>query len=378
VAGRGLTAAALAAVAGDRALADETADGLPRVAPVTVAGAARLLRTASVRGWAVRVEHDDWSTADAPADVVLSTRGLHAITDCSPADQVVTAQAGASFARLAEAAPWFAADPPGRARTLGGALALGGGGPLIAGYGPLRDQVLGLTAVTGDGRTLTVGGRVLKNVAGYDLAKLFIGGGDAFGVVVAAHLRLRAPPRYDVTATWTGTRDAVSERAMRLLEAGERPAALELVWSAATWTLAVRRHAPVRVGADEPTLGVDEAGAFWGAVAAGHDAPVVLRIGTVPDGVDTALALLADHLPPPVALTASVFPGRVRWSGSADAGRLTALRQACAHHEMPLTLERAPWAVRQAVGMHGAYRDGIAPLVDGLRAAFDPAGVLRA
>src|SRR5207249_3367547 len=79
-------------------------------------------------------------------------------------------------------------------------------GPLRQGFGAVRDHVLGVTFVTGDGRLVHSGGRVVKNVAGYDLTKLEAGGFGAFGVIVLVHLRLRALPRADQTFVLAGTR----------------------------------------------------------------------------------------------------------------------------------------------------------------------------
>ena len=278
--GRGL-------IAGDGAAEDAAPDGTPRVAPRSVHGMARLLQAATRERWRVRVEHDAWSPLDAPADLAVSTRLFDAVRDPSPANQVVTVGAGAPIEAVGLQAP-------GTGRTVGSALAVGAD--------RVRDEVLGLTAVTGDGRILTVGGRVLKNVAGYDLAKLFIGGFDAFGVIVEAHLRLR----------------------------DRRPL-----------------H-------DNPT------------------GSVVLSVGALRTQHDLAITLLAAELPPHQTLTTQ---DGVRWSGTADAAALRRARAACARHHMPLTLERAPWAVRSTVGVHGSFRDGVAPLVDGLRRSFDPAGV---
>lgn len=361
----------LSALAGDAAAHDTAADGTPRVAPTTAAGMARVLREASDRVWHVRVEHDTWSCTDAPADLAISTTGLTTLADVSLVDQVATAGAGLPIDRLHGETPWCAADPPGTGRTIGGALSTGTSGPLRAGYGALRDQVLGLTVVTGDGRVLTVGGRVLKNVAGYDLSKLFIGGFDGFGIVVSVHLRLRATPRTDHTTLYAGSRTALLHLGLAQLEAGAHPAALELVGHASTWTLAMRRHDEGPAAPEGTPTSED----FWREPVPQPNGTVTFRVGTLPDSLPSALDLLDDVLPPPAWITASLYPGSVRWSGHATADQLTRARRVAAQHEMPLTLERAPWAIRASVGVHGAYREGIDQLVTTLRHAFDPAGV---
>jgi hypothetical protein len=100
----------------------------------------------------------------------------------------------------------------------------------------------------------------------------------------------------------------------------------------------------------------------------------------MPDGLEDALDLLAHHLDEPVRdwITVTVPAGVVRWSGRATAEALLRFRTAAAEREWPVTLERAPWEIRSRVGHFGAYREGVARLVGGLRHAFDPAGVLVA
>ena len=125
---------------------------------------------------------------------------------------------------------WLALDPPGRPeRTVGSIAATATVGPLRAGYGPVRDHLLGCEVVTGEGRVIRPGGTVVKNVAGYDLTRLQVGGFGAFGVLTVLHLRLRARPSADTTLLARGPRDDLTRWARDLAEAGVRPAALEMV-----------------------------------------------------------------------------------------------------------------------------------------------------
>src|SRR5690606_18485010 len=144
---------------------------------------------------------------------------------------------------------WLALDPPGRPeRSIGSVVATATAGPLRNGSGPVRDHILGCTIVTGDGRIVRAGGRVVKNVAGYDLTKLQVGGFGAFGIVTEVHLRLRAVPRADQTLTARGGRDTLTSVARDLIAGGLAPAALELLSPAAAadsdWVLAARLLGP--------------------------------------------------------------------------------------------------------------------------------------
>src|SRR5439155_270047 len=113
-----------------------------------------------------------------------------------------------------------------------------------AGFGPVRDHLLGVTFVTGDGRIIQGGGRVMKNVAGYDLTRLQAGAFGAFGVIVLVHLRLRALPRADETLVLEGPAEELLAAADEIRAAELAPAALELLSPALArrerWVLAAR------------------------------------------------------------------------------------------------------------------------------------------
>ncbi len=290
-------------------------DNVPRVTPDGTDALALVCRLAHDEGWKIRIEgRATWQPPDAPADLAVSTRALDDVVSVSPADLVATVQAGAPMdavrRRLAEQGMWLALDPPGRVeRSIGSVVATGTAGPLRHAFGPVRDHVLGCTAVTGDGRTVRAGGRVVKNVAGYDLTKLQVGGFGGFGIVTELHLRLRALPRADVTVLARGERDPLTAAARDLIEARLAPVALELLSPAlageSRWVLAARfmgveaavrgelrrLAAESRIGWEE--LAPDRSAAFWALVGRGAlSGPVTLRLGVLPAGLDDVLDLL--------------------------------------------------------------------------------------
>jgi glycolate oxidase FAD binding subunit len=367
----------------------------PRVAPDSVDAVALLLRTANQEGWRVRVEGGgSWTPADAPADLCLTTRRLNRVTAIHPQDLAATAEAGVGLdvlrQSLADRGVWLAVDPPGLAgRTLGSVIATATAGPLRQGFGPIRDHLLGVTFVTGDGRLVQGGGRVMKNVAGYDLTRLQTGAFGAFGVIVLVHLRLRALPRVDRTLVLEGSRDELATVADAVRDSGVTPAALELMSPALArrdrWALAVRLvGSAALVESAEPVLRhaaagrivplrADEAQALWLRAAEGLGMrAITLRVGGLPEGADELLDQL-QHQIGDEWISASPGVGTIRWSGDAPTPeRLRHLRRMLAEREVPLTLERAPWELREAVGHFGAYREGVGPLVSGLRRTFDP------
>lgn len=132
------------------------------------------------------------------ADVLLSTRGLSGIEELDAEEGVARVGAGTAVAALREAAHRegldVPLDPPSLDSTVGGALAAAALGPRCLGYGRARDAVLGLDVVLGSGEQTRCGGRVVKNVTGYDLAKLYVGSLGTLAVITGAWLRLRPLP----------------------------------------------------------------------------------------------------------------------------------------------------------------------------------------
>jgi glycolate oxidase FAD binding subunit len=339
-----------------------------------------------------------WWPDVAPGDEPLDCAVPGGLTRLDAADLVATAGAGCTLADLetglGEHGAWLALDPPGpRTRTLGGVLGSGAAGPLAAGFGSPRDQVLGLTIVAGNGQVVRTGGRVVKNVAGFDLAKLVIGGHGAFGIVAEAHLRLRARPAADRTRGWA-VGDAPA-RARRLLAAGVTGAAFEAVGPGLAEALGLARSWTLLLRALGTEDGVEEeldaaSAALGGAADAGARAPgdlwvrwreavgawpAIVRVGADPAAWAEAAQLL-EALPGHMGVSVTVPRGTVR-AGFArlEPEALRRLRESCATRRWPVTLERADAATRAAAGVWGALEPRVQALAESLRGVFDPNGV---
>jgi glycolate oxidase FAD binding subunit len=340
-----------------------------------------------------------WWPDAPPGARILDLSSLDHVPRIDAADLVATVGAGCRLDRLADALGaqgcWLALDPPGPlSRTLGGALAAGGGGPLAALFGPPRDQVLGMTLIAGNGVLLRVGGRVVKNVAGFDLAKAVVGGHGGFGAIVEVHLRLRARAGADRTAAWSGPREAVAAACKRLMAAGALPAAFEVLHPAlaaalgldAEWALLVRALGTPAAADEELAAAHDSARALvratpaedvwtaWREAVGGW--PVVLRIGADPAAWTDACALAAEHLGTIAGASVTVPRGTVRVGApGVTPAALRALRAVAARRRWPVTLERADAATRAACGVWGALDPGLERLTRALRRTFDPNGV---
>jgi glycolate oxidase FAD binding subunit len=142
-------------------------------------------------------------------DAFLSTRRLVGIEEFDASEGVCHVRSGTFLRDVREAlaaSGWeLPLDPPGRDSTLGGCLAAASVGPRTLGLGLPRDQVLGLTVSLTSGERVRCGGRVVKNVTGYDLNKLYTGSFGTLGVIESAWLRLRAAPESSASCEIRGT-----------------------------------------------------------------------------------------------------------------------------------------------------------------------------
>jgi glycolate oxidase FAD binding subunit len=142
----------------------------------------------------------EWGNRPARADVILSTARLHRVLEHAWADLTVSVEAGCTIARLQETlakhGQRLALDAlwPERA-TVGGVLSTNDSGALRLRFGSLRDLVIGVTLVLADGTVASSGGRVVKNVAGYDLPKLVTGALGTLGIITRAFFRLHPLPK---------------------------------------------------------------------------------------------------------------------------------------------------------------------------------------
>lgn len=135
-------------------------------------------------------------------DVVLSMTRLRAVESDDPGDLTIALQAGVRVAdamRLCGDHLQFLPIDALPGATIGGALATAESGPLRAGFGGVRDFCIGISFITGDGTVGRGGGRVVKNVAGYDLMKLMIGSYGSLGVIVSANFKLFPRPKQTLT-----------------------------------------------------------------------------------------------------------------------------------------------------------------------------------
>ncbi len=266
-----------------------------------------------------------------------------AVLEHVPEDLVVRAEGGTTLGelgrRVAEAGQWLPFDPPGDPErlTLEEALLGGREGPLRTGYGRIRDHVLGLRVRTHAGEELALGGRVVKNVAGFDLVRLVVGSGGRLGRILEATLRLFPVPEADRTLWWPGPEpDGLEARELRQWAvtlgrrlsasgdpvgalrfhherglAGGAGVALRLVGTPAAVEAMTRRA--VGAAAAEPERFEGGASSAWWARRAREDEGdprVLFRLAGLPDRLPAHLELLGELARGPgVGIDAALLEG---------------------------------------------------------------------
>ena len=211
--------------------------------PHTTAELAAVVTVAHQQRWRMLIAGQasklSWGGLAQKADLIVSTQKLDRLIDHAVGDMTVTVEAGMRFADLqallAQHRQWLPLDPtyPDQA-TLGGILATRDAGSLRHRYGSLRDLCLGLSFVRADGQIAKAGGRVVKNVAGYDLMKLFSG---AYGTLgIAAEMTLRTYPTLSDTGTVTitGGAEQIAELTQELLQSTLTPVLLDVLGESQT------------------------------------------------------------------------------------------------------------------------------------------------
>lgn len=408
-----------------------TVDGLvPALAvlPESVDDVAAVLRIASDRAlatvpWGAGTLMD-LGNRPSSYDLALDLTRLNGLVEYSPEDLVVSAQAGITLGalneHLAQRGQFLALDTPlAEQATVGGALSTNIPGPSRLRYGTGRDLVIGLTSVLSGGEVVHSGGRVVKNVAGYDLNKLYIGALGTLGVIVEASFKLHPLPgaRATLTATFQGC-DGAHAAALAIVNSSFGATAVELAGPQAAAELTRR-----------PTAGGEPAGGEWllavfltGLAAAverkrreieailhatgamtvtglgdaqsqqlyarlrdygrsqEHPAALILRCSVLPSEVAQAVRQLSESINiPSTRLTASPGSGSLRllWPQlpAEPDSLIAAVRLAIQAIGGTVTIERCPPQLKHAVDVWGLSGADVELMRD-MRAAYDPAGIL--
>jgi glycolate oxidase FAD binding subunit len=365
--------------------------------PESVEDAAALLRRLASEGLSVEPRGAGtkigWG-GSAPADAVLQTDRLAGILEHNEGDFTAVLQAGvplaAAQARFSEAEQMFAVDPAlAGGATIGGVVASGDSGPLRHRYGGVRDLVLGITVVLSDGTVASAGGKVIKNVAGYDLAKLFTGSLGTLGLIASVAVRLH--PRPPVTATAVGLTedpDRLAAAALGLAHTPLEADCLDAAWRHGAGRVLVRfggaaaeRQAEAAVarlreaGLQEVSaVGDDEE--LWDEQRAGQrsEAGAVLKVSGRPSDL-ARMVRAAYGAEGTLVARAALGLGWIALEGEDLVERVRSIRLVLAPRAC--TLLDAPDTVRSAVDPWPETDEGALEVMRRVKARFDPARIFR-
>ena len=348
-------------------------------------------------------------------DAIADMSALNRVVQHNAADLTLAVEAGITLASLREVlateGQFLALDAPLPARaTIGGTLAAGVSGPLKWQYGSARDLVIGMKVAQPDGRITQSGGNVVKNVSGYDMARLHVGGLGTLGVITEVSFKLTPLPRHETTllAKFDSAKDCLNS-VMGIFNSGVMPIALTAFNRAtsertgldtddhADYSLAVRLGGRprtlrrmeneaffvIRESTDRVNRLEDEASALWAQLAdfghsEGNEAVVSARIAVLPNRLDKAIEALASHGNAAIVAQPGYGMMNAHWFGedAPSAEAIHSVRQDLRAIGGSLIVERAPLAVKDGMDVWDYTGESLA-IMRNLKAQYDPNGILN-
>jgi glycolate oxidase FAD binding subunit len=339
-----------------------------------------------------------WGGLAEGIDLIVSTSRMNRLIDHAVGDLTVTAEAGMTLAELqailAKEGQFLAIDPSyADTATLGGIVATADAGALRQRYGGIRDMLIGLSFVRADGQIAKAGGRVVKNVAGYDLMKLFTGSYGTLGVISQVTFRIYPLPSAARTVLLTGDVAGIEKAVSTLLASALTPTAIALV-SPQTFndfnTIALlARFQNIDVSVETQShqlLQVGEALGLKGQLLASDEAslwhqlqqrmehrtptaPIACKIGVLPSkAVETLTQINAITI-----ATGCIYGsglGTLRL-GDVSAQTLLKVRHLCEAQGGFLTVLEAPIPLKQQIEVWG-YSGNALDLMQKIKHQFDP------
>ncbi|WP_242043527.1 FAD-binding oxidoreductase [Leptolyngbya sp. FACHB-671] len=385
--------------------------------PATPAELAEVMTCASQNRWRVlpcgSSSKLHWGGLAEGVQIVVSTAKLNRLIDHAVGDLTVTAEAGMRFAELqatlAKVGQFLAIAPTYSDRaTSGGIVATADTGALRQRYGGIRDMLIGLSFVRSDGQIAKAGGRVVKNVAGYDLMKLFTGSYGTLGIINQVTFRVYPLSTASQTVILTGTPDAIAQATQTLLASALTPTAIELLSDSTVAQLQlgqgmglVSRFQGIAVSVEQQAAKLLEVGQaldlkgeeltdddesnLWHKLPERFEdtaaEPVIIcKIGILPTNAVATLAKVSEirqsEMTEAIAtIHASSGLGKLKMSGDATPETLLKIRQLCESQGGFLTVLSAPQSLKQQFDVWG-YSGSALEWMQKLKQQFDPQNLL--
>ncbi|WP_051323955.1 FAD-binding oxidoreductase [Candidatus Solirubrobacter pratensis] len=312
----------------------------------------------------------------------LETGGLDRILEHNVGDFTAVLEAGVPFAdaqaAFAENGQMIAWDPPSERSTLGGIMATADSGPLRHRFGGVRDLVVGVSVVLSDGTIAKAGGKVIKNVAGYDLAKLFAGSFGTLGLIATISVRLHPLPAR--TATVTGAADDPERLAAAVIALARLPLeadCLDVAWANGAGRVLVRysgntaaqRAQGTKIELDGVET-IEDDDELWERQRSRQRAAVVLKVSGRPTDLP-AVIRAADGVGASVVSRAGLGLSWLAFSADDPAERVQTVRSALSPRACTV-LDGA-----DRVGDPWPDAGGAQVVMERLKARFDPARIFR-
>ncbi len=413
---------ALAELVGGHLRATSESDSIAGVQPQVVVEPANEQEVAAVLTFANREglkvsvrgggTHLNMGTPPTACDIVLSTSRLNQIIEHEPHDMTVTVQSGLRISdlqtHLHTARQWLALDPVLEpAATIGGLISTNVSGPRRLRFGGVRDQLIGMRVVLPDGTIAKGGGKVVKNVAGYDLPKLYVGALGTLGVIVSASFRLYPLRASSQTVLLSASNpEPLCELGVRVIGSILEPTALDVLSpseTSGTYTLAARFESEPEavsdqiatlltlagpLASDAQTLQGEQEAQFWQQsteherLAQDATDSLVIKVSLLPSDIAIWLTHL-QQVTQEQHLTATwrahaghgLLMARLTGEQSALATAVTQLRQAAQAQQGNLVIIQAAPALARAVDVWGSI-----PTLDimrRLKMRFDPNAIMN-
>jgi glycolate dehydrogenase FAD-binding subunit len=385
------------------ALWDKTDDAIAGVparfvaAPASTADAAEVLRAAARDNLAVVARgagtKQDWADPPRRLDLIVDTRRLTGVVEHAAGDLIAVVRAGTPVEelqdKLAPAGQQLGLDVPLSGATVGGTVAMNTSGPRRMLYGTVRDLLIGVTIVRADGEVAKAGGKVVKNVAGYDLGKLVTGSYGTLGLITECVFRLHPqPPATALVCRRVGSAQAAGQLVAAVLGAQVVPSAVEVdaadgVIEVAVLLEGVPAGVEGRIAATRAILGGDstvaEAVPEWWGRYPWRPGDVGIKLTAALSGVASVLAAAGaagDHHGVPVRVRGSagtgvLYAGLPASTDSAVVARIVdELRAAAGRSRGHAVVLTAPAAVREQLDSWGPV-PGL-DLMRRVKEQFDP------